>query len=105
MIFFAQYAQSDIHVNENVRDDNDGDVEVAQPIGSEADQQYMINLRDDIATQIMQASFHLRRQQSKSITLQTCIAGILGSVRIPLHLHTAAFSHWRGIGENPFTLG
>ncbi|GJT04002.1 putative harbinger transposase-derived nuclease domain-containing protein [Tanacetum coccineum] len=53
--FFAQYDQSDIHVNENVRDDNDGDVEVAQPIGSEADQQYMINLRDDIATQIMQA--------------------------------------------------
>ncbi|GJY60002.1 putative harbinger transposase-derived nuclease domain-containing protein [Tanacetum coccineum] len=53
--FFAQYDQTDIHVNENVRDDNDGDVEVAQPIGSEADQQYMINLRDDIATQIMQA--------------------------------------------------
>ncbi|GJR05969.1 putative nuclease HARBI1 [Tanacetum coccineum] len=53
--FFAQYDQSDIHVNENVRDDNDGDVEVAQPIGSEADQQYMINLRDDIATQMMQA--------------------------------------------------
>ncbi|GKC59520.1 hypothetical protein Tco_1087118 [Tanacetum coccineum] len=53
--FFAQYDQSDIHVNENVRDDNDGDVEVAQPIGSEADQQYMINLRDDIATLIMQA--------------------------------------------------
>ncbi|GJU94390.1 putative nuclease HARBI1 [Tanacetum coccineum] len=53
--FFAQYDQSDIHVNENVRDDNDGDVEVVQPIGSEADQQYMINLRDDIATQIMQA--------------------------------------------------
>ncbi|GKA17129.1 putative nuclease HARBI1 [Tanacetum coccineum] len=53
--FFAEYDQSDIHVHENVRDDNDGDVEVAQPIGSEADQQYMINLRDDIATQIMQA--------------------------------------------------
>ncbi|GKA66065.1 hypothetical protein Tco_0765873 [Tanacetum coccineum] len=53
--FFAKYDQSDIHVNENIRDDNDGDAEVAQPIGSEADQQYMINLRDDIATQIMQA--------------------------------------------------
>ncbi|GJX47518.1 hypothetical protein Tco_0272708 [Tanacetum coccineum] len=53
--FFAQYDQSDMHVNENVRDDNDGDVEVAQPIGSEANQQYMINLRDDIATQMMQA--------------------------------------------------
>nr|GEW20061.1 putative harbinger transposase-derived nuclease domain-containing protein [Tanacetum cinerariifolium] len=53
--FFAQCDQSDIHVNENVRDDNDGDIEVTQPIGSEADQQYMINLRDDIATQIMQA--------------------------------------------------
>ncbi|GJZ24382.1 hypothetical protein Tco_0561841 [Tanacetum coccineum] len=37
-------AASEHHVNENVRDDNDGDVEVAQPIGSEADQQYMINL-------------------------------------------------------------
>ncbi|GJX99580.1 putative harbinger transposase-derived nuclease domain-containing protein [Tanacetum coccineum] len=34
--FFAEYDQSDIHVHENVRDDNDGDVEVAQPIGSEA---------------------------------------------------------------------
>ncbi|GJT65261.1 hypothetical protein Tco_1016741, partial [Tanacetum coccineum] len=54
--FFAQYDQSDIHINENVRDDNDGDVEVAEPIGSEADQQYMINLRDDSALQIMQAS-------------------------------------------------
>ncbi|GJX41477.1 hypothetical protein Tco_0256467 [Tanacetum coccineum] len=53
--FFAQYDQSDIHINENVRDDNDGDVEVAEPIGSEADQQYMINLRDDSALQIMQA--------------------------------------------------
>ncbi|GKC60151.1 hypothetical protein Tco_1087749 [Tanacetum coccineum] len=53
--FFAQYDQTDIHVNENVRDDHDGDVEVAQPIGREADQQYMINLRYDIATQIMQA--------------------------------------------------
>ncbi|GJV94458.1 putative nuclease HARBI1 [Tanacetum coccineum] len=53
--FFAQYDQSDIHVNENVRDDNDDDVEVAQPIGSKADQQYIINLRDYIATQIMQA--------------------------------------------------
>ncbi|GKE14046.1 hypothetical protein Tco_1421623 [Tanacetum coccineum] len=42
--FFAQYDQSDIHVNENVRDDNDVDVEVAQPIRSEADQQYMISL-------------------------------------------------------------
>ncbi|GKB49140.1 putative nuclease HARBI1, partial [Tanacetum coccineum] len=50
-----KFPLSDIHVNENVRDDNDGDFEVAQPIGSEADQQYMINLRDDIATQIMQA--------------------------------------------------
>ncbi|GJY26213.1 putative nuclease HARBI1 [Tanacetum coccineum] len=55
--FFAQYDQSDIHVSENVCDDNDGDVEVAQPIGSETDQQYMINLRDNIATQIMQARF------------------------------------------------
>ncbi|GJR06714.1 hypothetical protein Tco_0529698 [Tanacetum coccineum] len=45
----------DIHVNEDVHDDNDGDVEVVQPIGSEADQQYMVNLQDDIATQIMQA--------------------------------------------------
>ncbi|GJY16792.1 hypothetical protein Tco_0387214 [Tanacetum coccineum] len=53
--FFAQYDQSDIHVNENVRDDNDDDVEVAQLIGSEADQQYIINLIDDIATEITQA--------------------------------------------------
>ncbi|GJR63167.1 hypothetical protein Tco_1505329 [Tanacetum coccineum] len=53
--FMAPYRISGIHVNENVRDDNDGDFEVAQPIGSEADQQYMINLRDDIPTQIMQA--------------------------------------------------
>ncbi|GJT93668.1 hypothetical protein Tco_1082513 [Tanacetum coccineum] len=53
--FFAQYDQSDIHVNENIHDDNDGDVEVVQPTGSEADQQYMVNLRDDIATQITQA--------------------------------------------------
>ncbi|GJR80057.1 hypothetical protein Tco_0150842 [Tanacetum coccineum] len=53
--FFAQYDQSDIHVNEDVHDDNDGDVEVVQPTGSEADQQYMVNLQDDIATQIMQA--------------------------------------------------
>ncbi|GJS40028.1 hypothetical protein Tco_0565071 [Tanacetum coccineum] len=62
--FMAPYRNvSDIHVNENVRDDNDGDVEVAQPIGSEADQQYMINLRDDIATQIMQARMcNLERQ-------------------------------------------
>ncbi|GKE13773.1 putative nuclease HARBI1, partial [Tanacetum coccineum] len=58
--FFAQYDQSDIHVNENVHDDNDGDAEVAQPIGSEADQQYMINLRDEIATQIMQARYDKR---------------------------------------------
>nr|GEV82154.1 reverse transcriptase domain-containing protein [Tanacetum cinerariifolium] len=37
--FFSQYDQSDIHVNENERDDNNGSVEVVQPIGSEADQQ------------------------------------------------------------------
>ncbi|GKD67740.1 putative nuclease HARBI1, partial [Tanacetum coccineum] len=34
-----KFPLSGIHVNENVRDDNDGDFEVAQPIGSEADQQ------------------------------------------------------------------
>ncbi|GJW09694.1 hypothetical protein Tco_1575521 [Tanacetum coccineum] len=34
----CQYDQSDIHDNANVCDDNDGDVEVVQLIGSEADQ-------------------------------------------------------------------
>ncbi|GJZ36864.1 hypothetical protein Tco_0583055 [Tanacetum coccineum] len=52
-----------MHDNENVRDDNDGDAEVVQPIGSEDDQQYMINLPDDIATQIMQA----RRDEKKRL--------------------------------------
>ncbi|GKE03377.1 hypothetical protein Tco_1395395, partial [Tanacetum coccineum] len=52
--FMAPYRNvSNMHVNENVRDDNDGDV--VHPIGSEADQQYMMNLRDDIAAQIMQS--------------------------------------------------
>ena len=52
---FTQYDQGDVHDNENVHDDNNGDVEVVQPIGSNADQQYMINLRDQIAAQIMQS--------------------------------------------------
>ena len=52
---FTQYDQGDVHDNENVHDDNNGDVEVVQPIGSNADQQYMIYLRDQIAAQIMQS--------------------------------------------------